>query len=375
MQGLQRWICLAAMPLTAALAVLAMAMAQGSDPGVLQSLENGLTLFRQVQTESIGERLIRYAVTLLSSLGQTVLIFWPALALIIVALLFKRVWLAVLALLSFIAIIAIGQHFLGGMSNYRLQLEAVYALMIALALTGMVALPHHFKSQHASRVPLFFLGLVVLPYAVAVGTGNALFTQVIVSLAPWGVLAGLSTLSFKHKENAAALILRQGVFIVLLSLVTAQILTSYTRDPYHLAAPLTGQNTRAQIGDIGSVRTDPGTAQMIADLEGIKVRCQITSTSLYLGLYNTPGLALLLSTSPLVSPWLNNAQQAEFVLDLWSMDTNISPIVLAISKRPDGSPYPLPKRIEDAIGTSVLCGTIVLPFNQQTVDIRTVSKL
>ena len=83
------------MPLTAALAVLAMAMAQGSDPGVLQSLENGLTLFRQVQTESIGERLIRYAVTLLSSLGQTVLIFWPALALIIVALLFKRVWLAV----------------------------------------------------------------------------------------------------------------------------------------------------------------------------------------------------------------------------------------------------------------------------------------
>lgn len=373
--GAQKWICLVVLPLTAGLAVFSMATLQNADPGVLQSLENGLALFRQVQTEPVGARLIRYAVTLFSSIGQTALIFWPALALIVAALFFKRIWLAVVALLGFLTIILIGQHFLGGMSNYRLQLEAIYALMIALALTGMAALPHHFKSPHALRVPLLLLGLIFLPYAVAVGTGNSLFTQVIVSLAPWGVLAGLSTLSFKHEENAAALILRQGASILLLSLITVQILTSYTRDPYHLAAPLTGQNTRAQIGDIGAVRTDPGTAQVIADLEGIKAKCQITSTSPYLGLYNTPGLALLLSTAPPVSPWLNNAKQAEFVLDLWPMETNISPLVLAISKRPDGTPYPLPKRLEDAIVTSVLCGTIVLPYNQQTVDIRTVSKL
>lgn len=374
--GAKKWICLILLPASCVVMVLAMAFMQGPEANVMQSLQNGLALFRQVQTEPILERLIRYGVTLFTAVFQTSVLFAPALILVIGAMIFQRIWLAALALVAFIAIILIKSSFLGGEHNYHLQLEAIYAVMLALALTEFARRLQQPQPSSKMRLRIFvlFFGLVVLPYAVAVGTGNALFTQVIVSLAPWGVLVGLGTVYLQQKDHSTLSILRHGLHVLVLVLITSQILSSYTRDPYHLAAPLTGQNTFAQIGEIGSVRTDPATAQMIADLETIKKTCQIAPNSPYLGLYNTPGLALLLSGIPPVSPWLNNAEQAAFILDLWPAAAKSPSVILAISQRPDGTLYPLPKRLESARMKSVLCGEITLPFSQQVVEIRTVSR-
>ena len=71
-----------------------------------------------------------------------------------------------------------------------MQMKAALALLLVVLA---VAVPAWMPDR---RVTLLVLGLIALPYAVAFGTGNSIFTQIIVSMAPWGALiAALQRLS------------------------------------------------------------------------------------------------------------------------------------------------------------------------------------
>lgn len=328
------------------------------DRDVLASLQAGFDLFRQVQTEPVLDRLQRYAVTMVQSIGHALLLFSPALAMCAALLRVPRTWMpkAIAALL--LVSIVVGQHHLGGRTQYQAQIEAVLAILVATALCSVSAWVHEWR-----RV-ILVLCLFGLPYAVAMGSGNALFTQVIVSLAGWTALAYLLAISQPRTDlRGQAARLCAGFMLVLLC---AQILSSYTRDPYHLDQPLIAQANAVDVPVLGPLRVDNKTAAMLTDLERAREACQIAPGAAFLGIYNVPGLALLLDAVPPVSPWINNRVQLVSILEAWRPRGRV---ILALSTAAQVDRNLLPDDLQPIDEKYEFCGTLIVPFSDEPIEI------
>lgn len=328
------------------------------DRDVLASLQSGFELFRQVQTEPVLHRLLRYAVTMIQSIGYALLLFSPALAMCVALIRVPRTWMpkAIAALL--LVSIALGQHHLGGRTQYQAQIEALLAILVATALCSASAWVHEWR-----RI-LLVLCLFGLPYAVAMGTGNALFTQVIVSLAGWTALAYLLAVSQPTNNlRGQAARLCAGLMLVL---VCVQILSSYTRDPYHLDQPLIAQNTLVYVPVLGTLRVDDETAAMLTALESASEACQIDAGAAFLGIYNVPGLALLLDAVPPVSPWINNEVQLISILESWQPRGRV---ILALSTAAQVERNRLPDALQPIDEKYKFCVDLVVPFSDEPIEI------
>ncbi|WP_375570098.1 hypothetical protein ABWH93_18205 [Seohaeicola saemankumensis] len=353
-RGGERWMLCLGLVVGALASIMALLALQPSEPPVLDSLGNGLALFKVVQTETVFARLIRYSVTMADAIGATLLAFWPALVLAISLRILPRLWLAGLMLAALCVTVLVGDHHLGGMFAYKRQMEAVYALIFILLILGLPL-----GKAALSRLALF-IGLLILPFAVAVGTGNALFTQVIVSLAPWTVVAALSSYSTFATNNLVLAIARCGVAAIVMLLVTAQILTSFTREPYHLAVPLVQQDNMTAIGTLGHVKVDAATLLMLQDVAQTRQNCAISPGAIYLGLYNVPGLALLFDAVPPVSPWLNNRQQLDAITPFLPSNP-AQQVVRALTTEARDEP--------DLTDGHRYCGTVRIAFSGEIVEI------
>ncbi|MCR9089622.1 MAG: hypothetical protein NXH97_23140 [Rhodobacteraceae bacterium] len=334
---------------------------QPSDPPVLDSLRNGLELFRIVQSEPVGVRLLRYTTTTLGAMGQALIALAPGLLLAVALLAFQKLWLAVLLPLILLASVVMGAHYLGGAYEYHRQMEAVFALMVVLILLSVRPLINW------PRLALTTAALLLLPYAVAIGTGNALFTQPIVSLAPWIAVAAMLAVQ-TGLGTPPVVLARQGTAALLLLLLTSQILTSYGRAPYHLAEPLTGQAEPATIDRLGDVRVDLATIQMLDDVARARETCALASGADFLGLYNVPGLALAFAAQPPVSPWLNNLSQLEMIGTTWHPAPNRR-VILALTSEAQGPSAQLPENLLPLHDGHVFCGQVRVAFNGEAVDI------
>lgn len=343
-----------------ALFTLILATTQTTIADVQSSIGSGLDLFRMVQVEPVGVRLMRYVSEFAShSIGAI-----KSHAILIIAVgmyLWTRRPVFIGVTCVFIAYtLATGNYLFTTEDQFIVQIQSALVLFVS----GIVVSISAWKNN--SRFIALIGGLCCLPYTVAVGTGNSIFTQVIVSLAPWGVaLAVITTLHFDRKSDKIM------VFVLLAGLllpISLQIISSGLRAPYHMVQPLSEQSNKVFIEGLGTVKVDIETSKFIADLNIAIKTCNISRGTPYLGLYNIPGVSLALQTIPVSTPWLNNLEQADAVLKNLPLGIIRSSIV-GIRLNADGSTPSLPKTLGSFPENFQFCGAATYPFENQKVQI------
>jgi hypothetical protein len=357
--GPRKWLMAGAGVLGALCTLSIFVLIQPSVLAVYDSIRGGLELFQMVQTEPIAARLARYAVTVLLSTGTSLLVFAPAIILAVALPRYPRQWLAWSMLFTALCSIILGKHYLGGATRYESIAEVIYALMIITIGLG-------FRSWNSHpKVRLLFLVLLILPFSCTIGTGNSLFTQVIVALAPWTILATL--LCFTASQNGVIRLAQSGTTMLLLIVIPVQVISSFTREPYHLNAPLTAQSERVIVERLGSVKVDPRTRQLLSDIETVRTVCAIEPDAFFLGLFNVPGLALVLDVVPPVTPWLNNSDQAATVLSRWQPDA-LTQVILALTQEALAGPSGLPQALRPNPDIAKFCGRATFPHESKIVE-------
>ena len=250
-------------------------------------------------------------------------------------------------------------HLFGGFNRYDVQIVAIFAMLV-MAL--IVSIPIWNKNRSTLAL---FSGLILLPYSVAIGTGNTLFTQVIDSLAPWGVLIAVLVVA-RHPEDLSKMptSLIGICFIVTIAL---QIVTSGFR-PYHLSLFLTKQDQTTVVGNLGEVKVDAGTYKFLTEMRAAVNECDIALGAPFIGLYNIPGVAIALQAVPVLTPWLNNRAQAEFVIERVRSEGLRSAIV-ALQMGDNEAIPPLPKQLVAFPLGYRYCGMATYPYRQQRIQI------
>lgn len=344
----------------AALGVLALVATQTSLADVGVSLRRGLDLFQMVQTESVGARLGRYALEFARAALEAIVSFGFVIAALFGYLATRhRLWLGAVGAAT-IATMVGGDFLVGGADQYSKQVGSSFVLLAMILWLTL----HLWKLRRMSAILVG--GLVALPYSVAVGTGNSIFTQVIISLAPWGALVAVFVhMRLARKSDKALVVL---MFVVLVTSVSAQILTSGFRMPYHMSQPVAAQTEHFQVRDLGHVIGDAGTRRFVADMEAAVEKCAIPLRAPFLGLYNVPGVALTMGAVPYMTPWLNNLAQAEAVVRQAPPEVLQLP-VLAIRLEDDGGVPQLPSGFADFKSRFRYCGEGTYPFHMQRVQI------
>jgi hypothetical protein len=367
------WSCSARVAVTAALWVaigsmfaattLVVTLMQGPWTETRTALADGLALFRVVQSESIPARLLRYAADYAQHMGWTAIRFAPYLVIFGIYLRRRQPWAALASALLLVAILIVGGHGLGGSDRGQSALPQIEGLVVILISALTLAWP---ILRFDLRLAAIIFGLVLAPYSVAVGTGNSIFTQVIVTLAPWAVALSVMSLCICARQTDGILLrLFAAVFAVT---ATSQILTSLFRAPYHQTVSYWHQTVPVRIGPLGTVRVDPATASFVADLDAAARRCGIGPGLPYIGLYDVPGISLAFSAVPVRSPWINNPDQARMILTPERMET----LGRAVLVRRIGWDRTWP----DLLGTLgtlgkdyTFCGGAVYPFADQRVEV------
>jgi len=326
-----------------------------------QAIEQGMQLFTIVQVEAIDARLIRYA----TQFGQNIMATAVAFALPLISFSIyaktRRIIFAKLGLGILVIILLFGGHLLGGWRDGT-SFEPPFAIVALLIIALLVSTPVWNKNRNLIAL---FGGLILLPYSVAMGTGNTLFTQVIITLAPWGTLIGvLMVARFQEDISKMPISLIGLCFIATVSL---QITTSGFR-PYHMSSSLTEQDQRFKTGNLGVVKVDVKTHRFLTDIEAAAKYCQIAPGMPFLGLYNTPGVALALQAAPVMSPWLNNAAQAEFVLHRTPPE-KLNSVIVALNIDRTGITPQLPSPLKGFREKFQYCGTAEYPFFDQKIQI------
>jgi hypothetical protein len=283
----------------------------------------GMQLFRMVQVESIGHRLVRYVSQFGSNTIASMLDFAAPIMLFILFWLTRRPFLLKLGGAALVITLLFDDHFFGGWDNGR-SLEAPSAIFILLIISIIFSRPLWNKNR---KLIVLFSYLLVLPYSVAMGTGNTIFTQAIVSLSSWGTFVSILIIARYPKPYSKRPIMLIGLCFIVV--VTFQVVTSGYR-PYHISMPLVKQDMKFSIGSLGGVKVDPETFKFLADLEAAVKLCEIAPGSPFLGLYNIPGVALALQVAPVLTPWLNNSVQADFVLSRVHKD-ELKSVVVALN--------------------------------------------
>jgi hypothetical protein len=341
-----------------------------------QAVGQGMQLFRLIQVEMIGARLVRYSIEFIAYFKTTLVAFATPLIATVVYAATRRVIFAQIGIASLVITLLFGNlnagwpafsmhnatsgsYLFGGSNRYDVQTVALFAM---LAIMLMVSIPIWNKNRSTLAL---FAGLILLPYSVAMGTGNSLFTQVIDSLAPWGALiAVLAVASYTDDFSKMPASLIGLCFVVTIAL---QIITSGFR-PYHLALPLIKQDQTIVVGNLGKVKVDAGTFKFLMDMKAAVKECDIAPGAAFIGLYNIPGAALVLQATPVLTPWLGNREQAEFVIERMRAE-ELHSTVAALQMNSNGTFPPLPEQLATFPSGYRYCGMATYPYLQQRIQI------
>lgn len=356
-------VILAGIIITTALFVGAHMMTEN----VIDEFRFGMAVFKQVQTEPTTARLLRYSAEFTGQL------FWSGALLLIplsmVSVFTKPLYFVHIRNLAFfIALIMGGYHIISAFplapSHLIWLIVQSESVTLILVLSLIATAPMWIRDV---KTVIFTIGLIILPYCAAIGTGNAIHTQVVISLAPWGTVIGMLAVATKFNgySNGRAMIIC-GVFV---SIIPVQvILCSLT--PYHLNSSIWKQNVSTEIGVIGKIKTDKATHDYVISLTDAMKTCNISNGSPFLGFYDLPGAALVIRGIPVFSPWLSNANQSAVMLS--SVDSNLlHNAVIGILLNKDGTMPDLPKQFHDFPTGYKICGEAIYPaFPHQNQHIQ-----
>lgn len=131
--------------------------------------------------------------------------------------------------------------------------------------------------------------------------------------------------------------------VCFIATIALQIVTSGFQ-PYNLSLPLTKQDQAVTVANLGEVKVDAGTYKFLTEMKAVIKECDIAPGAPFIGLYNIPGVALALQAIPVLTPWLNNSAQAEFVLERVSSE-ELHSAVVALQMRGNGILPPLPQQL------------------------------
>jgi hypothetical protein len=327
------------------------------------SITYGFELFRMVQDEAIGARLGRYIYEFWRNFihgCRDHLYLILAVAMYLVA---RRALLVVVVFGILTYTLFYTKYHLGYSGQYELQfipqMEFAFVLLLLILAVSMTVWKNN------QQFMLIAGGLIFLPYSVSVGTGNSIFTQIIGCLAPWGAAVALiSNLHYVKKSDKAMVFTLLSGFIFAFSL---QIMAGMYRAPYHIVQPMKEQVYSIDVGVLGSVKVDVETRNFIGALRTAAENCQIVPGSPFFGMYNVPGIALVLHAIPVVTPWLNNLSQADAVLKFGASDA-VSSSVAALLLDVDGNNPLLPETLGFPMNFQY-CGSATFPLLIQEVQI------
>lgn len=359
----KKFIALATVIFGLLLCVLTLVLTQTTILNARISIGSGFELFRMVQDEAVGVRLVRYIDDFFSHVAHALKYHVFLIVAVGLYLLTRHLMLLVTVFVVLIYSLVAAKYHLGYSGQYELQygpqMEFAFVLFFLMLL---VSIPIWKNSR---PFILLIAGLIVLPYTVGVGTGNSIYTQIISCLAPWGVaIAAMANLNFDRRYDKLLAITLLGGFVVAFSL---QIIAGVFRAPYHMVQPLAKQIYPVNVGVLGSLKVDAETRDFFGAIERAAQMCQIVPGTPFFGLYNIPGVALVLQTVPVLTPWLNNLAQAEAVLK-FEAGESVHSSVVALLLGADGSSPPVP----DVLGFPAdfrYCGTATFPLLIQEVQI------
>jgi len=326
-----------------------------------QAVEQGMQLFSIVQVEAIDARLIRYVIQFGENMMAAVVAFALPLISFVVYAKTQRAIFAKLGLGALIVTLLFGGHLLGGW-NDGASFTPPFAIVAMLIMALILSIPIWSNNP---RLAVLFGGLILLPYSVAMGTGNTLFTQIIVSLAPWGTLIGVLVIA-RFPENFCKIPISL-IGLCFIATVALQVVTSGFR-PYHMSSPLINQDMGFATGNLGIVKVDAETHKFLTDINAAVKSCNIAPGTPFIGLYNNPGVALALQGTPVLSPWLNNVAQAEFVLERAPPD-ELGSVVVALNMGSTEDMPPLPLQLKGFPSDYRYCGMATYPFGSQKIQI------
>ncbi|HVW52314.1 MAG TPA: hypothetical protein VHC91_18325 [Trinickia sp.] len=314
----------------------------------------GLELTRIAQgSETTIARLIRGGHEWSECLTVVASTYWGPIALACIAVVLRNSVVGCAAVGWFAYVVVALHTYVGGMDVYQTQSRPVIAAMaMMLVLTARV-----WVTQWRSVILAASLG--VLPFAIAIGTGNPLPFQILLALASWGALSG--ALAFGGQDHAlrvSAICLA----VALPALLAAQIISSGYRAPYRLPQPLQAQQLPVNLGRLGTLKVDAPTARFVTEVRSAWRRCDLPEEMPFLGIYRLPGVALLVDAIPVATPWLFTKSFTEAALNGVGAD-QLKDAAIALQLAPDGARPELPIQLQSFFPSAYrFCGTFSLPF-------------
>ncbi|MCT7501833.1 hypothetical protein N5S92_07500 [Aliarcobacter cryaerophilus] len=322
------------------------------------AIKNGFELFRIVQSEPVYNRLMRNYTEIYNFSYDAIKIHLYLVISIFVYVFYRKVIAIFIVLFALVYTVYSNDYFVLVSKNLVLQMQFLY---IILFLSIVVSFSEIRKNKNL--LVILFL-LILLPFTVAIGSGNHIFTQIIISLASWGVL--ISTIVGINFQRVADTLMVKFLSLCFIIFVTIQMVLNLYRIPYHMVTPYIKQSNIVNLGELGYLKVDLETKQFIDNLESTKNICKIPSNIHFFGLYNIPGVALALDAIPPVSPWLNNIEQAEYILKYF--DTSKESFIVGVQLR-NGHIPSLPYTFEPYKNNFKYCGTVIYPYSKQKIQI------
>ena len=270
---------------------------------------------------------------------------------------------AALSIISLVTILVLNGYLEGGSTfiNYTSQMLALIALLIISLL-----LSFKIWTKNISTFLLFF-GLFLLPYSIAIGTGNKLHWHVITSLASWGtIMTALACIERPKNQNQ---LLGLSICCLFSLTITFQVTSIAFGSPYHLNSPIVEQLIPVKIGNIGTVKVDEDTKKFIDNLSAAVEKCNILPNTPYIGLYNNIGVALAIKGQPFVAHWVDTLTQAQFVLNNADPSLRAKAVVGLRHWVNEQGKITLPDTFGNFGKNYRLCGVATYPFMNQPIGI------
>jgi hypothetical protein len=291
-------------------------------------------------------------------MGQAMLYaFWGPLTCFALASFFRPLLMGCLGAAWFAVLLANGDHLSAGMSRY-----AVQAVPLAATVTFSLLITIKRWTQ-TPAICLLVLTLAVLPFGIALGTGNPLQIQILTALAPWGVLIGLLASSSKAVRLPAALISLMFSLVVLMHIVTNGA------QPYRMHA-LPEQTEAVTLPQLGTIKVDGRTAAFVRGMQSAADKCAITRGRPFLDFYNLPVAALILGATPIDSPWLLDADYASLVLKQ-ADPAKLRHAIIAVKLSANGEQPKPPRQMSGFPLGFKLCGRFSGPVDGLPVELWT----
>jgi hypothetical protein len=358
-----------------AVALLLITMSQMSPAEALRQFRIGVSLYGVAVQEPASARLMRNAGELVDDYSFTLTHFALPLACFLIAAFTRFRFLSGGGLFILAATLISGDYLLGdtrllpvtsplpGPALVATALRSATALFAILLCFLITTFPAWTRTRKAF---LFSAMLVALPYFLSLGTSNPFPQQILVFLASWGALFGL--LSHSREVTGYRRITALLLCAMFVSVTAAQMILSLFAPAYHQNHPMTEQTEPARIGPLGIVRTDKETRDFLKDITEAARKCAIAPGRPFLGLYDIPGVALVIQGVPVMTPWLSTEEQAAAWLKIAPSDA-VHSAVIGLHLFTNGKLQQIAGILPTFPAGYRLCGTAIYPFDQKEIQL------